>query len=95
MGEPPCARATREWEEWFGTAIKADFHVSRKWRALSTGYLLVLSLGSSFDTPDLKQTLLDSAFAAAAPAAAAQQPPTATGYHAAALAAADPNRRFA
>jgi hypothetical protein len=38
---------------------------------------------------------LDSAFAAAAPAAAAQPPPTATDYHAAALAAADPNRRFA
>ena len=30
-----------------------------------------------------------------APAVAAQQPPTATDYHAAALAAADPNRHFA
>jgi hypothetical protein len=38
---------------------------------------------------------LGSAFAAAAPAAAAQPPHTATDYHAAALAAADPNRRFA
>ena len=38
---------------------------------------------------------LDSAFAAAAPAAAAQPPHTATDYHAAALAAADPDRRFA
>jgi hypothetical protein len=38
---------------------------------------------------------LGSAFAAAAPAAAAQPPHTATDYHAAALAAADPDRRFA
>ena len=38
---------------------------------------------------------LGSAFAAAAPAAAAPQPLTATSYHPAALAAADPNRRFA
>ena len=38
---------------------------------------------------------LGSAFAAAAPAAAAPQPLTAASYHPAALAAADPNRRFA
>ena len=38
---------------------------------------------------------LGSAFAAAAPAAAAPQPLTATSYIDHALAAADPNRRFA
>ena len=38
---------------------------------------------------------LGAVLAAAAPAAAAPQPPTATSYHPAALAAADPNRRFA
>ena len=38
---------------------------------------------------------LEDVLAAAAPAAAAPQPLTATSYHPAALAAADPNRRFA
>ena len=38
---------------------------------------------------------MQAALAAAAPAAAAPQPLTATSYHPAALAAADPNRRFA